>query len=167
MTGVRRGVRVGVALAIGTAFLLVAPGIALAHSLGGRVDTPLPFVAYVGGAAIAVALSFFFVAVSDPGPPRDTHPERVISVARWLRAALRAIGLIGWLWIVVQAIVGTTSSEADVSYLFLWVYGWVGLALVSAVVGPLWSYLDPFSTLHDIGSALFARLGSAGLEPRP
>src|SRR6476619_3572010 len=98
MNGLRRGVRVGIALGIGTAFLLVAPGVALAHSLGGRVDTPLPFFAYVGGAAIAVALSFFFVAVSDPGPPRDVHPERVIRVPRWLWIGLRAVGLIGWLW---------------------------------------------------------------------
>jgi hypothetical protein len=167
VNGLRRGVRVGIALGIGTAFLLVAPGVALAHSLSGRVDTPLPFIAYVGGAAIAVALSFFFVAVSDPGPPQDAHPDRVIRVPRWLWIVLRAMGLIGWLWIVVQSIVSTGSSDADVAYLFLWIYGWVGLAVISAVVGPFWSAIDPFSTLHDIGSALFRRLGVSGLEPRP
>src|SRR5262245_30393397 len=167
MNALRRGVRVSLALAIVTVVLLVAPSVALAHSLGGRVDSPLPFIAYVGGAAIAVALSFFFVAVSDPGPPQDANPESVIHVPRWLRVALRGIGLIGWLWIVVQSIVSTGPSEADVAYLFLWVYGWVGLAVICAVAGPLWSAIDPFSTLHDLGSALFRRLGMSGLEPRP
>jgi hypothetical protein len=39
------------------------------------------------------------------------------------------------------------------------VFGWVGIAMVSAVVGPVWHFLDPFSTLHDLGAALVRRLG--------
>ena len=34
--------------------------------------------------------------------------------------------------------------------LFLWVYGWVGVAAVSALVGPIWEWLDPFATIHDM-----------------
>ncbi len=49
--------------------------------------------------------------------------------------------------------------------LFLWVYGWVGVAIVSAVVGPVWQFLDPFSTLHDLGAAALKRVGLAGWEP--
>ncbi|MEA2622976.1 MAG: hypothetical protein QOH61_1886 [Chloroflexota bacterium] len=146
--------------------VLCLPGITLAHSLGGRVSSPLPLAAYLGGAAVAVGLSFFFVAISDPGPPRDPAPDASGRTPRWLRLALRAVGLVAWLWIVVQAVLGG-SSDADVSYLFLWLYGWVGLAVVSALVGPAWSWLDPFSTLHDLGAGLLRRLGIAGLEVRP
>ena len=67
---------------------------------------------------------------------------------------------------MAQTLIGG-SSDADVSYLFLWVYGWVGLAIVSALIGPLWSWLDPFSTLHDLGAALLRRTGVEGLEPQP
>ncbi|MDL2335157.1 MAG: hypothetical protein QFC55_03900, partial [Chloroflexota bacterium] len=63
-----------------------------------------------------------------------------------------------WLWIAVQALSGG-SSDADVASLFLWVYGWVGLALISALGGPLWSWLDPFSTIHAILSGIAGRLG--------
>lgn len=45
------------------------------------------------------------------------------------------------------------------SSLFLWVYGWVGVALASIFIGPVWHFLDPFSTLRDLGAALIDRLG--------
>ena len=57
-------------------------------------------------------------------------------------------------------------SDADVSSLFLWVYGWVGVALVSIFIGPAWHFLDPFSTLHDLGAAIVRRLRrSSALGP--
>jgi hypothetical protein len=136
-----------------------------AHALSGRVDSPLPFEAYVVGAALAVALSFAFVALGDPGAPIDADGRRH-RVPRWLRTGLRGVGLLGWGWIVAQAVVGGT-SDADVASLFLWVYGWVLLPVVSALVGPVWPWLDPFRTLHDIGAALLRRAGVAPLEARP
>ena len=56
-------------------------------------------------------------------------------------------------------------ATARVASLFLWVYGWVGVAILSAVIGPVWQYLDPFSTLHDLGSASLRRLGIEGWDP--
>jgi hypothetical protein len=75
-----------------------------------------------------------------------------------LRIALRAVGLIGWGWIIAQGIAGGASS-AEVTTLFMWVYGWVGLAMLSAFIGPVWHYIDPFSTLYDIGDWVVRRLG--------
>ncbi len=75
-----------------------------------------------------------------------------------MRLALRALGLLAWLWIIAQGIIGGSSS-AEVATLFIWVYGWVGVAMVSAIVGPVWHFLDPFSTLHDLGAAVVKRLG--------
>ena len=43
--------------------LLLAAAPASAHALHGNVDAPLPFVAYLAGAAVAVALSFVFAAL--------------------------------------------------------------------------------------------------------
>lgn len=136
-----------------------------AHSLIGRFESPLPLAVYLAGAAIAVGLSFAFVLLHDTPvrvPPLGT--PRV--VPRWLRVGLQAIGLIGWSWIVAQTIAGGASS-ADVASLFLWVYGWVGLAMVSAFLGPAWSWLDPFSTLHDLGAGLLRRAGATGWQTSP
>ena len=143
--------------------LLAVPGPALAHNLVGRLASPLPLSVYLAGPAMAVALSFAFVILRDVRAPADP-PTRTVTVPRWLVLALRTVGLIGWLWIVAQTIVGG-SSDADVSLLFLWVYGWVGLAFLSALVGPVWTWLDPFATLFDLGATALRRFGVAGWQP--
>ena len=151
----------------GAAFaaLLAAPMPALGHSLTGRLESPLPLAVYLAGAAFAVALSFAF-ALSRTVRATEPPPRRVMVVPRWLVLGLRAVGLAAWLWIVAQAIVGG-SSDADVSTLFLWVYGWVGLALVSAFFGPVWTWVDPFATLFDLGAAALRQLGVRGRTPAP
>jgi hypothetical protein len=144
----------------------LAPSASSAHSISGVVNTPLPFVAYIAGAAVAVGASFVIVALGDPGPPRDASPGTVRVVPRWLRIGLRTLGLLAWLWVAAQALIGG-SSDADVSSLFLWVYGWVGLAIVSAFIGPAWSWIDPFSTLYDLSAWAIRRLGIQGIRPQP
>ncbi|MFN8622353.1 MAG: hypothetical protein U0869_16595 [Chloroflexota bacterium] len=144
---------------------LAVPAVAAAHNVGGRLASPLPFVAYLGGAVVAVGVSFLLLALSDPGPPRDDRGGRVRTVPRVARLALRAIGLIGWLWVAAQAIIGG-SSDADVASLFLWEYGWIGLALISAFLGPVWRWIDPFTTIFDLIGAVGRRLGIRGMAPQ-
>ena len=122
------------------------------------MDAPLPLEAYLVGAAIAVGLSFAFVAISDGRRRSRAAPWAAAHAAPLARLGLRAVGLAAWTWVVLQAIAGG-DSDAEVASLILWVFGWVGLALVSALLGPAWSWLDPFSTLHDLGSWLGRRLG--------
>src|SRR3990170_6772236 len=145
--------------------LLAAPSPALAHGLLGRLESPLPLAVYLAGAAMAVALSFAFVILRDVRAAAD-RTARTVPVPRPVVVGLRAVGLLAWAWIVAQAIVGG-SSNADVASLFLWVYGWVGVAAVSAFAGPVWTWLDPFTTLFDIGAAVLRRLGVAGRQPPP
>ena len=145
------------ATGVAAAMLLVVRPVS-AHDLGGEVDAPLPFVVYVVAAVVAVALSFAFAAISDSTSAPDPEPGRARTVPRPVRLTVRLIGLVAWAWVVAQAFVGG-SSDAEIASLILWVLGWVGLALVSALIGPLWSWLDPFSTLHDLGAALARWLG--------
>jgi hypothetical protein len=145
--------------------LVALPEVALGHQLGGLLETPIPLPVYLVGAGAAVGLSFAFIFLRDvPTFPAADPRKRV--VPRALHRGLRAVGIVAVAWILAQAIVGG-SSDADVSGLFLWTYGWVGLALVSALVGPAWSWLDPFSTLHDAGAAALRRAGIRGWTPAP
>ncbi len=136
--------------------LLAAP--VQAHALHGNVDAPLPFVAYILGAAVAVALSFGFVALTDGSPPPQAEPRPVRTLWRPITLLLRLLGLAAWTWVVLQTIAGG-SSDAEVASLLLWVFGWVGLALTSALLGPAWAWLDPFSTLHDLLAAVARLVG--------
>jgi hypothetical protein len=152
-----------VVLPIAMLAMLVLPAPALGHSLVGRLESPLPLAVYLVGAAMAVGLSFAFVILRDVRR-QPSAAGRVVRPPRALIVGLRAAGLVAWLWIVGQAIVGG-SSDADVASLFLLVYGWVGVAMLSAFVGPVWTWLDPFTTLFDIGAAAVRRLGIRSPEP--
>ena len=158
----RSGIMAGLA-ALAT---LAAPAVAAAHQLSRSFESRLPLAIYLAGAGGAVALSFTFVLLRDVRAevPRDDGRRRTVPGS--LRFVLRAIGLIAWAWIMVQAIVGG-DSNAEVSHLFAWVYGWVGVALVSAFVFPIWTWLDPFTTLHDIGVRILRATGVTGLEAAP
>jgi hypothetical protein len=160
MSTTRIGRRV-LALAPVVGFLLVAgPATALAHSLSSTYQSRLPLIVYLAGAAIAVGLSFAFLLIADVrADPPVTTTGRVPPAA--LRYLLQALGLLGWIWIVAQGIAGGNGT-GDVTTLFLWVYGWVGLTMLSAFVGPVWHWLDPFTTLHDIGAAVIRRAGVTG-----
>jgi len=141
---------------------LTAPAIVAAHGLDATYQSRLPLAVYLAGAAGTVALSFAFVLLRDlrAAPP---VVGRALLPPAWLCGVLRAIGLVAWLWIVAQGVIGG-SSDADVGTLFLWVYGWVGLALVSAFIGPAWHWLDPFSTLHGLGATGLRAAGVGSWE---
>ncbi len=89
---------------------------------------------------------------------------RIIHVPAPIRLVLRAVGLVGWAWIIAQGIAGG-SSDASVATLFLWVYGWVGIAMLSALVAPVWEWVDPFATIHDILAWLLRAVGVHGWAP--
>jgi hypothetical protein len=145
------------------AFALVAglPAVVAAHGLSPVYQSPLPLAVYLVGAAATVALSFVFVLARDLRAA-PTDPGRVVRVPAPVRWAIRAAGVIGWAWILVQGIAGG-SSDGAVATLFLWVYGWVGIAALSALVAPAWEWLDPFATLFDAGAWGLRRLGVAGM----
>jgi hypothetical protein len=151
------------AVATVAGLLLGGPAVVFAHSLDVTYQSRLPLIIYLIGAAMAVALSFAFLLLADvrADPPSPTGTGRL--PPRWLRTLLRALGLIAWSWIALQGIFGGEST-GEVSTLFLWVYGWVGVAAISALVGPIWHWLDPFSTLFDIGAAAARRLGIRGWD---
>ena len=158
----RASTRLARPLGVATAAALVAalPGVAAAHGLSPTYQSPLPLAVYLVGAAVTVALSFLFVIARDMRAP-EIPPDRIVRVPSWLRVLLRGVGLVGWLWIMAQGIAGG-SSDAAVATLFLWVYGWVGIAMVSALVGPVWEWLDPFATLHDILAWVLRTVGIRG-----
>ncbi len=139
-------------------FALLLPSPVLAHALTAQYQSRLPLAVYVAGAAATVALSFLFVLVRDVRAERPTLDEAGHLPPAIVRIGLPVIGLVGWAWIIAQGIVGGESA-GDVATLFLWVFGWVLVAMLSAIVGPVWHFLDPFSTLHDLLAWVVRRLG--------
>jgi len=160
----RLAARLGAAIGLALGLAAALPTAVAAHNLNPTYQSRLPLAVYVVGAATTVALSFAFVIVRDVrAAPPDLDAPGTMPPA-WIRYPLRFLGLFGWAWIVAQGLAGGT-SDGDVATLFLWVYGWVGVAILCALVGPVWHFLDPFSTLHDLGASVLARLNVEGWEP--
>jgi hypothetical protein len=145
------------------AVVLGAPAVALGHTLGSVYESRLPLEIYLAGAGITVALSFAFVLLRDVRVEPAAEDGRPFLPPAPLRYALRAVGLAGWLWILVQGVVGGR-GEVDIATVLVWIYTWVGVAIVSALVFPIWHWLDPFSTLHDIGAWILRRVGFGGWD---
>jgi hypothetical protein len=111
--------------------------------------------------ALTFAIAFAYSGRWRPAPaPPIRHLPRPILLL------LRVLGLLAWAWVVAQFVAGG-SSDAEVGSLFTWVYGWVGLAIVSALLGPVWEWLDPFATLHDSGAWMLRRLRITGRASTP
>lgn len=148
---------------LGLLLTLGAPAVVAAHGLSATYQSPLPLAVYLVGAATTVALSFLFVLARDmkAAPP---EPGRVVAVPAWIRVPLRVVGLVGWLWIIAQGIAGG-SSDGAVAPIFLWIYGWVAVAVLSALVFPVWEWLDPFTTIHDMLAWVLRRIGVHGWAP--
>lgn len=160
----RLATRLGAAIGLALGLAAALPAAVAAHNLNPTYQSRLPLAVYVVGAATTVALSFAFVIVRDVrAAPPDLDAPGTLPPA-WIRYPLRFLGAFGWAWIVAQGLAGGT-SDGDVATLFLWVYGWVGVAILCAIVGPVWHFLDPFSTLHDMGAWLLARLNVEGWAP--
>lgn len=153
------------AVAVGIT-LLAFPTSVAAHQLSKLFESRLPLAVYLIGAASAVGLSFVFVLAREVRSAAPDESGGGRPVPAFLRTGLRLVGLIGWAWIMVQGALGG-ESEAEVSRLFTWVYGWVGVALVSAFVFPIWTWLNPFSTLHDLGAGMLRRLGVSPVPSAP
>jgi hypothetical protein len=98
----------GVALGLGAMFGV--PAITSAHGLSPVYQSPLPLSVYLVGAAVTVALSFLFILARDVRAP-EIVDGRLVRVPAVLRVVLRAIGLIGWAWIVAQTLAGGSSAS--------------------------------------------------------
>jgi len=126
----------------------------LAHGLGGRTDLPLDAGAAMAGGAVAVAVSFLALAALRRRPWLDPERGRALPpvVARVVdhpavRGTARGVVLVLTLLVAVIGLVGPPATEDNLAPWVLYVVFWVGLAVVSPLLGPVWRAVNPVRTL--------------------
>lgn len=145
----------------------------LAHGLSGREDLPIPFTYALTGAGIALVVSFALLGLlwrtprlrENAGTPVPAGLARAIDSA-WLRTLLRVFGLVALAYVVLAAVFGKDDAlnpTAGVIYVLLW----IGVPLLSMLVGPVWRLLNPIRTLHLGLSRLVGTRPAEGLAPLP
>jgi hypothetical protein len=125
------------------------------HGIGGRQDLPIPFGLAVGGAAVAIALSFVVLGLAwrnpkyrgnTSGKPLPAAITRTVDAA-WFRWVVRLAGLATFLYAMVSLLFGVDRLTNPI-FGFIYILVWVGLVPISIVLGPVWRTLNPLRTLH-------------------
>ena len=124
----------------------------LGHGIGGREDLPLPewLVAY--GAAAVLVVSFAGLVAFWPRPRlQDADDRRVIGRWRPALVAARVVGLALFGVVLYAAALGDPDPGYNIAPTAVYVVFWVGLTIVSALVGDVWRALSPYEALASIG----------------
>jgi len=144
------------------------------HGIGGRQDLPIPFGLAVGGAGVAIALSFIVLGLAwrspkyrgnASGKPLPAAITRTVD-AGWFRWVVRLVGLAIFLYAMVSLLFGVDRLTNPV-FGFIYILVWVGLVPISILLGPVWSTLNPLRTIHLLLSMALRQPPSRGLLVLP
>jgi hypothetical protein len=161
----RRSRRTAVAAAAG--LLALAPGSAQAHGLVGRTDLPIPGWLFAWAAAIVLIASFVALGVLWPRPRLQTRsPRRVLTLPRGLRPACGVVGVALYAVVVYAALRGTSVPTANLAPTMIYVLFWVGIPLLSVVMGDVFAAFSPWRALYRWISGA-ARRAIPGLDAAP
>jgi hypothetical protein len=130
-------------------------GLILAHGIGGSTDLPIPRAYALVGAACALAVSFVILGFAwrtsrfrgdESGRPIPRALEALVD-SRLVRDGLRLLGLAFTAYVAMAAFLGAdllTNPTFGVVYVLLW----VGMVVLSVLLGPVWPLLSPVRTIH-------------------
>jgi hypothetical protein len=157
--------RLAIAVVAGALAALALPTSALAHATEVGYRFPLPLWLYSLGGALAVLASVpaaaLAVGAETRGATRNFYPlVRRVPLAK-IGVAVATILLA---FVVAGGLFGSILFEENPATVIVWVDFWVGLGLVSALVGNLWDFVSPLSAA---GRQLEGVLARRGVPARP
>lgn len=150
--------RLTTVIALAGATLSIPAG-ASAHGIGGRLDLPVPLSFFIAGAGVAIVVSFVLLAALWTQPRLQTVGESrlVADRPRTLQLILGAIGVLGLVLVVATGLVNGDRRTIGPSIVYVWF--WLVVPFVAAIVGNWWLGLSPWRTLGSVASP------SQGAEP--
>jgi len=151
--------RTGLTLVIAAVTALVVPGAAAAHGVPG-IDYrfPLPVWLYGLGAGLAVLLSVPAAAFAGRAKA-DRFGRDFYQTVRRLRPGWVAPVLAAFVALDVCAggLFGPDDFFENPATIVVWVDFWVGLGIVSALVGNLWDFVSPLNAAARLLDRALAR----------
>ena len=176
---IRRGIRrqlptTAALLATAAVVVLSFPPLAAAHAtLIGREDLPLPEWLFIYGALVILVVSFVGLLLSWQTPRFEGSRSRPLGAAasaavlnRPLEVVAGMLG-VGLLVLVVwTGLDGVDAPDRNFSVSFVFVTFWLGLVLVSVLLGDVFRAFNPWRAIGRAVSALFAA-GAGQRAPAP
>jgi hypothetical protein len=169
----RHRVAVLAAIVAAGSAMLVFPDIASAHALVGRKDLPVPAWLFAWGASLVLVISFALLSVA--WTQARLQREAWTPVPRWLSRGLLnpvmeilggAIG-VGLLGVVLYTgFRGISDPTQNFSVVFVFYTFWLGLVLLSVLLGDVFRAFNPWRALGRVVSRGF-RLIAGQSAPTP
>ena len=158
---------------LAAAVLIFQSNPSVAHAFGQRYDLPAPLWIYLSGAGAAVALSFVIMAIILQSTNRFAVPTLPLSTApvcRWLAhplflGFLQALSVGIFMVVLATGFFGVQNPIRNFAAPMVWVIWWIGLAIVSALLGDLWRIINPWRTLYRWGERLFGHTNVSRTYP--
>lgn len=142
-----------ITLLLGASAVVAAASPAAAHGVGGRADLPLPVWLFAYSAAFALLISFVALRILWPRPrlgaaaTGSVAPGWVDRTAGIGGVVAQAVALVLFVVTLAAAWFGVDSAAANLAPTALYVVFWVGMQVVSALVGNVWRRINPLATI--------------------
>ena len=144
------------------AALALAPAEAAAHAFGARYDLPLPLELWLAAAGLTVALSFLVFTLALRRGAGGSSPRLVLLRLHPLALeALRAVSVCVFFVLIAAGLFGTQDPFRNLTPAFVWIVWWIGFIYLSALVGDLWTVLNPWKALYPARFGLRRELPAA------
>ncbi len=124
---------------------LLFPASVLAHGIVGKADLPIPVWLFSWAAAIVLVVSFVALSTLWTRPElQEQHRRRLarVPVALDLRASALGLGLFAL--VLYSGFAGAQAPTANFSVTFIYVIFWVGLPVLSVLLGDVFRALSPW-----------------------
>jgi hypothetical protein len=145
------------ALALCSLIALALPAGAAAHGIGGIRDLPVPGWLFLVGGATVLVISFVALGALWKKPKLEVGAGRPlpgglqrILLSHYLRVVVGGSSLALFAVIWTAAAFGSERASANLAPTFIYIPFWVGMVVVSIVLGNVWSVLDPWRAAADL-----------------
>ncbi|HEY4097595.1 MAG TPA: fenitrothion hydrolase [Baekduia sp.] len=147
-------------LALAAALAVAAPATAEAHGLAGRTDLPVPGWAFAWGACLVLVLSFVALGTLWPTPRLEREqPRPVLRLPAALDVVAGIVGVAGFVAIVYCGLHGSQTPLANLAPTSIYVVFWVGIPIVSLVLGDVFRPFNPWRAVARAARAAARALG--------
>lgn len=135
--------------------LFAFPSPTSAHAFGALYNLPVPFWLYLYGAAGALLISFliigYFTNQDHKYSDRSIELSKIghfkFLTAGWLINTLKHTSIFFFSLAVLTGLFGASDSFSNFNMTFFWIIFLLGLTYLSALVGNVYSYLNPWKLL--------------------
>jgi hypothetical protein len=139
----------------------------LAHGIGGVRDLPVPTSFFYTTAAVVLIVSFVLLGGLWRRPLLERRAEgrvlprwlQVAILSRALRVVLQTLSALLLVLTLATAFLGTDVELLNFAPTFVYVIFWLGIPLLSALFGNVWSVLSPWRAIADGTVWAMQRLG--------